>query len=275
MLSVAIICRDNESTIGRTLESIAGLADEIVAADSGSTDGTIALLERHNARVIRTEWKGYVATKQIALDACTQPWILCLDSDESVEPELRRSIEQVMARDDPGVAGCMVNRKVYYRGRPLRFAWQPEHRLRLVRRGRARWVGLDPHDALEIVPAPDPAGAPVIARADAQRAPILAGDLRHDAIGTWPEFMAKQARHAAVMAQSMRRHGARCSVLRLVFSPPGAFLKQIVLKQAWRDGWPGWVAAAATAAAAIMKHAALLELGMSDSSEGDFPADGA
>ena len=246
-LSIAIICRNNEGTIGRTLESVAGLAAEIVAVDSGSTDGTIGLLERHAARVIRSEWKGHIATKQMALEACSREWILCLDSDESPRPELLRSIQDALQRPrpDPGLAGWWVNRKVWYRDRPLNFAWQPEWRLRLVRRGRARWTGLDPHDRLEVEPGATTAR--------------LTGDLRHDSISTFPDFLAKQAAHSRTMAQSMRREGHRGSYLSLVTSPPGAFFKQLVLKQAWRDGWPGWLAAGSTAAATLMKHIALIE----------------
>jgi glycosyltransferase involved in cell wall biosynthesis len=248
---VAIICRDNEATIGRTLESVAGLATEIVAVDSGSTDGTLDLLEQHRARIVRTDWRGHVATKQMALDACRQPWILSLDSDESLTPPLRESIHRELAGGGPRVDAYRVNRKVYYQGRPLNHVWQPEHRLRLVRQARARWTGLDPHDRLELLAACG--GSTVVP-------PLLKGDLRHDSIGTFPEFLAKQAVHARTMAASMAAEGARGSYGRLVTSPPGAFLKQLVLKQAWRDGWPGWLAAGSTAAATLMKHIALIEL---------------
>lgn len=260
MLSVAIVCQDNEATIGRTLESVTGLAAEIVAVDSGSTDGTIALLERHRARVIRSEWKGFVATKQMALEACTQPWVLCLDSDESVEPDLRVSIEAAVARDERGVDGYSVNRKVYYQGRPLNYAWQPERRVRVVRRGRAFWAGLDPHDHLALA---DPRGGRVV---------LLPGTLRHDSIATFAEFLRKQTEHARVMARSLHGSGRRGSLWSLIGSPPGTFLKQMVLKQAWRDGWPGWLAAASAAAGALMKHAMLIELSRT-SSTGANPAD--
>ncbi len=247
-LSIAIVCRSNAATIGRTLESVAGLADEIVAVDSGSTDGTIELLERHNARVIRSPWLGHVKTKQMALDACGGEWVLCLDSDESLDAALTAAIRRVMSDDDPTIAAAAVNRKVYYRDRQLNHAWQPEWRVRLVRRGRYRWGGLDPHDAMEPVPG---AGG---------REVRLAGTLRHDSISTFAEFLAKQAEHARTMAESLHRAGRRGSVLRLMTSPPGAFFKQIVLKQAWRDGWPGWLAAASSAAGALMKHAVLIEM---------------
>jgi glycosyltransferase involved in cell wall biosynthesis len=247
-LSAAIVCRDSERTIGRTLDSVAGLAAEIVALDSGSTDGTIGILERSGARVVRVAWQGHVATKQQALDACTLAWVLALDSDESLTPRLRASIEQALSRDDPALAGYEVNRVVYYRGRPLRHAWQPEWRLRLVRRGAARWTGLDPHDTLALVQSDAP-----------RRVGRLDGALRHDSIETFAAFLGKQARHAEVMAASLHAAGRNGSPMRLLLSPPGAFLKQIVLKGAWRDGWPGWLAAASTAAGSLMKHAILIE----------------
>lgn len=258
-LSVAIVCRNNDATIGRTLESVAGLAAEIVAVDSGSTDGTIPLLEEHGARVIQSEWKGHVATKQMAIEACAQEWVLCLDSDESLQPDLKRAVSEAIAGNEPGIDGFLVNRKVWYLGRPLNFAWQPERRLRLVRRGKAAWTGLDPHDRLELNSATAPP-------------PLLAGDLRHDSISTFPNFLAKQARHARTMAASMHREGQRGSYVKLVTSPPGALLKQLVIKQAWRDGWAGWLAAGSTAAASLMKHIALIELshgGLSDSETKD------
>lgn len=255
-LSVAIVCKNNESTIWRTLESVVGLADEIVAVDSGSTDGTIGLLERYRARVIRSAWLGHVRTKQMALDACVGDWVLCLDSDESVDEALAASIRRVMAEDDAVVAAGAVNRKVYYRDRALNHAWQPEWRVRLVRRGRYRWGGLDPHDAMEPV-----AG-------ERGREVRLAGTLRHDSISTFAEFLSKQAGHSRIMAESLHRTGRRGSFVRMMMSPTGSFFKQIVLKQAWRDGWPGWLAAASSAAGALMKHAILIELGRGGSASG-------
>jgi hypothetical protein len=250
-LSVAIVCRDSAPTIGRTLESVRGLAAEIVAVDSGSGDGTIELLEAAGARVIRSDWKGYIATKQLALEACSQDWVLSLDSDESLTPALRRAIETVLVSPREGPDGYLVNRKVFYRDRPLNHVWQPEHRLRLVRRAKAYWTGIDPHDRLELRSAGEPGHvAP----------PLLPGDLRHDSIPTFTEFILKNAGHAQTMAASLAAAGERGSVLKLATSPAGAFLKQMVLKGAWRDGWPGWLAAASAAAATLMKHIALVEL---------------
>jgi len=274
-LSVAIVCKNNQDTIERTLASVAPLAAEIVAVDSGSTDGTIPLLERYGARVIASPWLGHIRTKQLALEHCTRPWVLCIDSDESIEPDLAASIrEAITGASTPSVGepnapsprGYLVNRKVYYRGEPLRHAWQPEWRLRLIRRGLYRWNGLDPHDYLDRVPLSSIAAAGDAASAGASPAAAvpsdqrLNGTMRHDSISTFADFFVKQASHARTMARSLHAAGKRGSVLRLCISPAGAFFKQVVMKQAWRDGVPGWLAASATAAGTLIKHAVLLEL---------------
>ena len=248
---MSIVCRDNERTIGRTLDSVRGLAGEIVAVDSGSRDGTLDLLAAAGARVVHSAWLGHVKTKQLALEACTGEWVLHLDSDESLLPDLRASIERVMASGPVGVDGFAVNRRVYYAGHPLRHAWQPEWRLRLVRRAAAEWKGLDPHDVLALKPAASGGGAGRVRRLD--------GHLRHDSVETFAEFLRKQVGHAETMARSMQAEGRRGSRLRVVTSPVGALVKQLVLKQAWRDGVPGFLAAGSTAAATLIKHLILLE----------------
>jgi glycosyltransferase involved in cell wall biosynthesis len=255
-LSVAIVCKNNETTIGRTLESVKGLAREIVAIDSGSQDGTVEILRTHGARVEPMEWMGHVKTKQIALEACTKPWILCLDSDESVEPDLRKSIEYAIGRDtdlDPLIVGYRVNRKVWYAGRFLNHAWQPEKRLRLVQRKAAHWTGLDPHDRMELLP-----GAGGMSGKE-PRVADLVGTLRHDSFADMTDHLHNQVRHAKTSAASMAEADRRGSYLRLLTSPGGAFFKQLVLKRAFLDGPRGWNAAASTAAATLMKHIALIE----------------
>ncbi|RMH13677.1 MAG: glycosyltransferase family 2 protein [Planctomycetota bacterium] len=255
-LSVATVCKNNRQTMERVLDSVAGLAGEVVAVDSGSTDGTVELLDQRGARVIRTEWKGHVATKQMALEACSLEWILHLDSDEPVEADLACSIRTMIEGESTGIAAARVNRKVWYRGRFLEHAWQPEWRLRLVRRehvmrGAIRWGGLDPHDRLEVV---DPGVGRVI---------NLKGTLRHESFASFSEHLSKQIALSRIAAESLHRQGARGSLLRLVTSPPGAMFKQVVLKQGWRDGIAGWLAGGSAAAGALMKHLILLELSRS------------
>jgi glycosyltransferase involved in cell wall biosynthesis len=255
-LSIATVCRNNVKTMGAVLEAVKPLVEatrgEIVAVDSGSTDGTIELLEAAGARVVRSEWLGHVKTKQKALDEAAGPWVLCLDSDEPPTPGLIASILKEL--EAPRAGAYRMIRKVWYRGEPLRYAWQPEWRLRLVKKGSAAWAGEDPHDRLEAE-----AGVVVM---------DLAGDLRHDSFETFADHLAKQVALSRIAARSAYAAGRRSSVWRMATSPVGAFLKQVVLKQAWRDGVAGWLAAGTTAAGALMKHMMLLELGAAERDRG-------
>ncbi len=247
-LSIAIVCKNNEETIGRTLDSVRGLAREVVALDSGSTDGTLGILEDAGAIVHRVEWAGHIATKQRALEACSCDWVLSVDSDESVEPDLAEAIRGFLANPSPGTAGARVNRKVWYAGRFLEHAWQPERRLRLVRfddvrAGRAVWGGVNPHDKLET----------------AGRVIDLPGTLRHDSIRTFADFLRQQVSLAEVSARALSEAGARPSGARLIASPFTALAKQLVVRGAWRDGWRGWAASGATALATLAKHTLMFE----------------
>lgn len=247
-LSVAIVCKDARATIARTIKSVRGLAREVVVLDSGSSDGTIQLLHRLGVNAQQQNWLGYIAQKNCALSMCREAWVLCLDSDESLEPDLRVAVTAALMQDDPGIDGFEMNRKVYYKHKYLDHAWQPEWRLRLVRRGRAEWTGYDPHDEL------------VLKGPSTGKVARLQGTMRHDSIDGIAEFLAKQCRHGRTSAAALHARGQRGRVGALVTSPVGAWIKQMVGRSAWRDGWRGWLAAGASAVAAFAKHAALIEL---------------
>lgn len=245
-LSVAIVCKDNQRTIARTLGSVQTLASEIVAIDSGSSDQTLAMLMQAGAAVKRQDWLGHVRQKQLALDSCSNDWVLCLDSDESPDEQLVGSIRALLRAGEPERPGYTMNRMVEYRGRLLRHVWQPEPRLRLVNRTRCRWAGLDPHDYLEVIDGTKPGS--------------LAGTLVHDSFESFAEHFRAQAGHAQTMARSLHAEGKRGSYLKLCTSPIGAFAKQLVLKRGFLDGRAGWLAASSTAVGTLMKHAALIEM---------------
>ncbi|HBG52230.1 MAG TPA: hypothetical protein DDW89_10545, partial [Gammaproteobacteria bacterium] len=163
-LSVAIIARNEEARLPRCLESVSGLAAEIVVLDSGSADATVAVAERFGARVEITDWPGFTVQKNRALVACHQPWVLSLDADEAVSPALADAIRALFAAGDPPRTGYFINRRNRYLGVWLRHAWTPEWRLRLVARDQARWTGGRVHEQLTVT---GPTGR-------------LAGDLLHE-----------------------------------------------------------------------------------------------
>lgn len=255
-ISISIVCKNNIDTLPSVLEAVRPLiaggaeaAGEIIAVDSGSQDGTVELLERAGATVIRSAWLGHIKTKQLALMHCSKPWILCLDSDEPADPELVESILHAVEENDQRISGFRVNRKVFFAGRYLHHCWQPEPRLRLVRRGYAAWAGIGPHDRLELLPG-----------SGLER--DLRGTLRHDSFRTFSDHLERQVSYARLSAQALFERGERSGALHIMTTAPAAFMKQVVVKSAWRDGWRGILAAASTAAGTLMKHIVLTEMTM-------------
>lgn len=259
-LSVMIPCKNNQRTIGRVLDSIKGLATQLVVVDSGSTDDTMDIVnacrewvgsDQCEVALIETHWRGYVKTKQLALDACSHEYTLWLDSDEPVTPELATGIRDAMVR---GVDAATVNRVVEYKGKLLTHCWQPEYRLRLVKTelvhaDRARFNGIDPHDYLEVDPP--------------MKADLISGTLIHDSFETFADHLESQRKLSLTSARSMHAMGRKSSPWKILTSPPGAFLKQLVIKGSWRDGYAGWLCASTSAAGALMKHMMLYELSQS------------
>src|SRR6202008_3047586 len=150
-LSVAIVAMDEEANLGRTLASVRW-ADEIVLVDSGSKDRTREIAHEQGARVVEEPWRGYVAQKQYAVDLCTKDWVLLLDADEEVSPELAEEIREALA--NPGdMNGFWLPRKNLFLGRWMRHGgFYPDPKLRLFRNGMGFVTGHDPHDRCELKP---------------------------------------------------------------------------------------------------------------------------
>lgn len=242
-ISVAIITLNEERNLARCLESVRSLASEIVVIDSGSTDHTREIAGKYGALFEINPWPGHVAQKNVALCRSTQPWTLCLDADEASSPELAESIRQEFANGEPAVDGWLVNRRSYYLGRWIWHAWYPEWRLRLVRSSKAEWRGLDPHDKLEVTGS--------TAR--------LHGDLLHYPFRDLQDHLHSTINHARTMADSYAKVGRRFHWCQLLFNPWLAFIKRLLIKQGWRDGWRGWLIALVKMVNVFAKYAFLLE----------------
>src|SRR5260370_5202274 len=140
VLSVCIITRDEEANIVRTLESVKGIADEIIVVDSGSTDNTVALAESCGAKVFVEEWKGFAAQKNSALAKAAAEGIWSLDADEEVGPELAASIKKLLKAPQPAAAfyGYIVPRRHIDRNSSIRPSGSyPARKLQLAKRERA------------------------------------------------------------------------------------------------------------------------------------------
>lgn len=236
-LSVAIIAKDEADRLPLAIASVQGLAAEIVVVESGSADGTAQVAAALGARVLQTDWPGHVAQKNRALELCTQPWVLCLDADEQLSPELRDSVRVVVA-GDVDAAGCEVDRMSWWLSHPLRHGtWYPDRRVRLVRRSRARWVGQNPHDRLEV---DGPVGR-------------LKGDLLHHPYRDLGEHLATIDRYTAIAAGELRRAGIVARWWDVALRPPLHIVKALLLKAGILDGVPGLCVAGLGAVYVLLK----------------------
>lgn len=243
-LSVAVVTLNEEANLPRLLASIAGLAAEIVVLDSGSTDRTESLARAAGARFEVAPWNGFIVQKNRALDLCTQPWVLCIDADEALSPELQASLRELFKEGrDPAGDGFSMSRRTWYLGAWIWHAWYPEWRLRLLRRGAGRWGGLDPHDKLEV--------AGPTARLD--------GDLLHYSFRDLQDHLQRTIRYSRMMADSYAAQGRPFRWYYLLLSPWVAIFKHLVLKQGWRDGWRGWLVSIIRGIDVFAKYAFLLE----------------
>ncbi|MHC4272729.1 MAG: glycosyltransferase family 2 protein [Planctomycetota bacterium] len=245
-LAVAVTTRDNIRTIEATVRSVLGLASHVLVVDSGSTDGTVEQCEQLGAEVVHRAWEGHARQKQFAIDQCrTRTWVLLLDSDEALEPELREAIREAVTRNDPAYDGWLLNRKVWFLGRWLNYTYQPQWRLRLVRGGKGRMAGVDdpdlayPENLHERLEVPGPVGR-------------LVGVCRHDPWADIPDMVRRQLRYAEIAAASADRGG---STANLIVNPLAALFKQLVLKRGFRDGPRGFIVAGLEFNRAMLKHA--------------------
>jgi glycosyltransferase involved in cell wall biosynthesis len=243
-LSAAVICLNEAACIGKCLESLSGFA-EIVVVDSGSSDGTLAIVDdfaRRGSpvRLIHQPWLGYARQKQLALDLATQPWVFSIDADEWLDEDLRASLPRLMSADE-SVAGWKVRRSLtlYGQAKPVSRWTRPEHILRLVRRGRARFdPALIVHEGLV---------------ADSGETPIARdGLLRHERSLPLNEQMKKEITYARLKAEQRLKQGRKPSTLKLVFNPPIYFLRIFFWNRFFLCGWAGFIHAATGAIYSLM-----------------------
>ena len=244
-VTAAIIAKDEADGIAACVAS-ASFCDEVLVLDSGSTDGTREAARAAGARVVETDWPGYVAQKQRAAAKAANDWVLSLDADERVDDRLRSAIERIRAAGEPPEAGFEVTRHVFYLGRWIDHGgWFPEWRVRLFDRRRARWEGIDPHDHVAL---------------RGPRGRIAEGELQHFTYRSISEHLAQIDRFTTIAAREKVARGKRGSLLAMLFRPPARFLKMYFLRLGFLDGRAGFVLASLAAYYVFLKYAKVWEL---------------
>jgi glycosyltransferase involved in cell wall biosynthesis len=246
LLSVAVIARNESDRVGGLLDSVS-IADEVVFVDSGSTDGTIDICRRLGARVIEQDWLGYAKQKQLAMEQAQGEWILSLDADELLSPEAAEEILQAVRTAGPEVAAFSIPRLSRYLNRWIRHGgWYPDRKIRLVRRGRGRWVGDGIHERLEASGAVH----------------NLKNPLLHYVYRDISDQVRTINRFSTVFADNRSRPGSLGYLLFGVFHAAGKFLECAIWKLGLLDGLPGLVIAVNSAFYVFLKHAKAWERGL-------------
>ena len=242
-VSVVFMVKDEADRLPPALDSVSW-AEEVVVADTGSTDATRELARSAGARVETVPWEGYVATRNRALALATHDWVLVLDADERVSREL--AAEVASAVGSPGeVAGFRMPRLSSLGGRPVRHGvWWPDRKLRLGRRSRGfRAAGASVHEWLEV---------------DGE-VRDLASPLRHIPYRDLSDAVRKTALYARLSALDRFERGQRGSYLRLLLRPPLELLRSLVLKRGLLDGRAGVAVALIHAGYYLLRAAFLIE----------------
>jgi glycosyltransferase involved in cell wall biosynthesis len=248
VLSVCIITRDEEANIVRTLESVKSIADEIIVVDSGSTDNTVALAKSCGAKVFVEEWKGFAAQKNSALAKAAGEWILSLDADEEVSPELAARIKKLLKAPQPAAAfdGYMVARRNMYLNRWIRRSgYYPDRKLRLVKRERAQFEDRAVHEDMKMKGATG----------------RLEGDLIHHAYPTLENFIAHANRYSSLGAGMVTgERKVRFSIIDIVVRPWVAFIYRYFFRGGFLDGREGLLVHLTHAAYVSWKYAKAWEI---------------
>ncbi len=241
-LSVVIITFNEEANIGRCLDSVQGVADEVVVVDSFSTDQTKALCLQRGVTFLEHPFSGHIEQKNYALTQAAFEYVLSLDADEALTDELKAAVLEAKNNWQADVYG--MNRLTSYCGKWIRHGgWYPDRKLRLFDRRKVAWGGQNPHDTII------PVKGAVIAG--------VKGDLLHYSYTSIRQHLTQINNFTDSALQEMIQRGKRVSMLGLVLKPPFRFFRMYFLQLGLLDGFEGFCIAMLSSYAVFAKYAKL------------------
>jgi glycosyltransferase involved in cell wall biosynthesis len=237
-ISATIITLNEERNIARAIDSLS-CVDEVLVVDSGSTDQTREIALRHGARVIEEPWRGYAGQKNFAAYSATHDWILSLDADEQVTPELAEEI-LALKRTGPAADGYSFPRLAQYLGRWIRHSgWYPDRKTRLYHRARAEWIGEYVHESVRVKGSVGE----------------LHGDLLHFTCGSLSEHLRTLDRYTTLAARELIEKKQPVPMRRLALDPAWTLIRTYVLQLGFLDGPQGLAIAWMAALYTFLKYA--------------------
>ena len=232
-LSVLVPVFNEEANLKACLESVREVADEIFVVDSFSTDGTLDIARRFGARVVQHEYINSAAQKNWAIPQCTHEWVLIIDADERMSPELRAEVKATLARDGgPEMDGYFIVRRNFFLGGEIKHGgWETNDVQRLFRRDMGRYAERDVHADVEVR---DKNGA--LAKSGRLNAKLDHITCAPDGLN---RYFQRFNRYTTQAAERYHREGRRPYIWQFFLHPAWEFFKMYILKLGFLDGIPG------------------------------------
>lgn len=243
-ISASIIVFNEEANIADLCETIA-FCDEIVIVDSSSSDKTVEIASRYTDKIFQHEFRGYKDKHEFADAQTSGDWILWIDADERITPELRRSIESLKNQNENDLPdGFRIARKTRYLGRWIRFSgWYPDYQMRFYRKEASFWDGVSPHETARV-------------RGEVRK---LDGEFLHYTKNSLSEHHRVTDNYTTLAAEYKVKQGEKVGASGIFFNAVAAFVRTYILKQGFRDGVQGLIIAMFTAYSVFLKYAKVWE----------------
>jgi glycosyltransferase involved in cell wall biosynthesis len=242
-ISACIITYNEEKNIRECLASVTWV-EEIIVVDSMSNDATVSICREYTDSVIQKTWEGHVKQKNFAIKQASHDWVLCLDADERVTPELRREIEQCLSEEVGRADGYYFSRHSYYLGRWINHGgWYPDYKLRLFKKSLGKWGGKDPHDKVILTGTTK----------------YLHSELHHFVYRNLSHQLQTVDNFSTITAQGLDSDGERFSVVKLLFRPILKFFGTYFFKRGFLDGLPGLIISFISSFYVFLRYAKLWE----------------
>lgn len=241
-ISVYVLTFNNERTIERCLRSVRW-ADELVIVDSYSSDGTLKICRRFTDQVYQRQWTNHQDQYQYAAELTVNRWVMFVDADEEVPPELVREIKEELKANNGQWDGYIAHRRTYYLGRWIKYGgWYPDYEIRLYDRNKGRWEG-GLHAKVKV----------------AGRAKTLQNRYYHYTYRDISDQIKTIDKYSQIAAEDMLREGKKFTVAHMLLNPLFRFFKEYIFKRGFLDGIPGLVIIVSTMFYVFIKHAKLWE----------------
>ncbi|WP_413287783.1 glycosyltransferase family 2 protein [Bdellovibrio sp. HCB337] len=243
-ISLVVVTLNEEANIERCLKSVPFASDTVVV-DSFSTDRTVEIAQKLGANVVQEKWRGFGPQKAFAVSQAKNDWVICLDADEALSPELQAEI-QAKFQDLQATVGYELPRRSFHLGRWINHGgWYPDAQLRLFNRQHSQWSNDVLHEKVQV-----------------KHKERLKHDLLHWVFSSLSVQVITNDKYSTLGAESLAKSGKTSSLLKLIFRPWGKFMECYFIKLGFLDGLPGFIIAVGAAYSMFLRYAKLWEMEM-------------